>query len=426
MSTTQKELRSLSPFRGKQKDIFSFKRDDFYWFSKEQKNSNLVNDEDYKNVPYLIINEFQPDYAVNMGDLSDFYWKTAGGLAKEGANLLGATAGALAGVKVGGFGLGDNMTKLASSVVGGGAATVVAATENVASTGLRIGGEQKVNDIISNVESAGNDPNKNPLLLDNPINFVRNMISGKYIKKFIVPYFGEDYIHASGDGWKSSGMEKVIGPTLKKWISNAMPMEFPGVPEWSNENGGNDCPEIKVEIDLFNTDIDSASKNFIFLNAITAGAYWLQIDRIQKSPNLYTIECPGRFYYYYCKLNLDIKTYGKNRIVSEEIKTFIKENSFVGRDFFIPDVWHVTMSLKSLMPNNFNMYVAYALNKLDNITVGITSVKKTSTFEKAVDGTLAATGGLAESAVSGVGAIAAAAFKAMAAETYKVKNKLGW
>ena len=178
---------------------------------------------------------------------------------------------------------------------------------------------------------------------------------------------------AGDDGWTATGFEKIVGNELYKLIENAMPMNMPGVPEWKNTNQDT-CPEIKFELKLVNNKLGDAAKNFAFLNSFISGAYWIQIGNLQRSPNLFSLECPGRFYYLYCTMNCSVTYHGKARYVASDLITYYKTMLGVDQNhpffaqllntaFWIPDAYTITVKFHSLMPNNFNAYIGYILNQ---------------------------------------------------------------
>ena len=74
---------------------------------------------------------------------------------------------------------------------------------------------------------------------------------------------------------------------------------------------------MKVELILYNKDIDALIANYRFINALISGAYWSQINYNQKSPNLFDVTIPGRLHHFYCTMDMDLEYLGKSRTLSD-------------------------------------------------------------------------------------------------------------
>ena len=104
--------------------------------------------------------------------------------------------------------------------------------------------------------------------------------------------------------------------------------------------------------------------------SFAAGSYWLQINGYQyHCPNLYRVECPGRFFELYTSLDISIQYYGKTRkILKNDAKIFDESGSYKFKLFnelldnnqlFIPEAYEVKIDSKSLQPNAFNIQYNY-------------------------------------------------------------------
>lgn len=136
-------------------------------------------------------------------------------------------------------------------------------------------------------------------------------------------------------------------------------------------------PEIDIKFDLFNDSTDAAMINFIFINTIVPNNKWIQYGMFQHSPHIYDVKiegvnrlfaCSGDFTVTYDGILRDppakwieylVTRFGNSCINQGTMITAIKNNKLIK----IPDVYHVNLKFKSLLPANFNNYVyTYAAN----------------------------------------------------------------
>jgi hypothetical protein len=145
-------------------------------------------------------------------------------------------------------------------------------------------------------------------------------------------------------------------------MSENVMMNWPTTPNWDYSPT---FPQLEFKFHLINDDSYNLKQNLQFLIAFTSGMHWVQVGRQFKSPNVYQVHVPGRFRWYWSALAMNVKTVGKifyDRSISgdlskNEVKMFSGEN---GAGF--PEVFEVSLSVKSLVPNNFNLYIDYLLN----------------------------------------------------------------
>lgn len=114
---------------------------------------------------------------------------------------------------------------------------------------------------------------------------------------------------------------------------------------------------------LVNANDTWLKKNFKFIHAIYAGTNWLHMKyAVIRSPNVYNILCPGRWMMMWAAMDCSITFEGKlrkNPAVAKELSKFTKA---IDEDMLFPDAWKISLSIKDLTPNNFNMYANYYMN----------------------------------------------------------------
>jgi hypothetical protein len=226
-----------------------------------------------------------------------------------------------------------------------------------------------INDIIQKINSDSSQFTED--VVDFPVSLVRNMFQGEFLQTFEVPYYNDTYLFAHGaNEWARGGLDQLLGTKLGQFANKNMSLDVPTTPTWKNVNGGGEPPEITSEFTLWNKDLESLKANYKFIHALISGAYWSQIKFNQKSPNLYDIEVPGRFHHYYCTMDCELKYMGKSRTLqpsalAELINSLGSEGNqnkmTMHDDYMFPDAYSVKVVFKSLMPNNFNMYLDYLL-----------------------------------------------------------------
>lgn len=127
---------------------------------------------------------------------------------------------------------------------------------------------------------------------------------------------------------------------------------------------------IQLSFYLINSDNNWLIRNFQFLNAIYAGANWLHLRCcFIRPPNVYHVLCPGRFQIYWAAIDVTVSFEGKlrrNEAVSNELRKYSKA---IKSDMLWPDAWKMTINIRDLTPNNFNLYAEYYQNGLNTTEV---------------------------------------------------------
>jgi hypothetical protein len=243
---------------------------------------------------------------------------------------------------------------------------------------------QKLRTQAKNILFAEANPNPNDIL-DTPIQLMKSILQGRYVAQYELPYDpeGKIYINAKGSkGWqtdgegssnnsgfrrestgKKSAMEKTfdIISTVNKIAKNNFPISYPQAPDWKPTDTM-DAPEVTTEIYLYNNNFDNLVKNFRFMTALVAGAFWMQINFKHKSPNLYNVYFPGYFEYFYCTMDIDVTGIGTFRKIPN-IDEFLSKTGFnISPETFFPDAYKLNISFKSIVPNNFNVFANQLVN----------------------------------------------------------------
>ena len=383
---TRAKSNDINPSTGKVTSTGNiFRLTDYKWASNQLLNHDeqILRgiDPQLRNIPRLTLTEFQPRQARQ--------WQSI--LLSLAVNL------ALPEKKTTKDGADDTvprsfkerLSSVGSQAIG---ATIAAADEFKTIANTTVNASRDFNDTVSQML---NDSTKvaakkklQSLIMDIPMELVRNLFSGRYMSEFELPYVSEKtgtYLHAQGDeGWKGHGPEALIGEGLQQVISNILPtFNFPTTPTWELANESTLPPDVDLNVYLLNESLDDLVRNFQFLHSFLAGAFWTQVGVLQKSPNLYDVRCPGRFHHYFCKMNCEVTYAGKSRSLGAAFSSFeaavnaegaLKSNLKLDQDSLFPDVYKLKIKLSSLMPNNFNTYLDYLIQSdASKITIGNTS-----------------------------------------------------
>lgn len=162
----------------------------------------------------------------------------------------------------------------------------------------------------------------------------------------------------------------IVGSIVNKLVGN---VGIDYMPWWNPDSGAQTKePEIKVEFDLFNDTLQAALINFIFVNTIIPGNRWIQYGIFKHSSNLYDVKLEGYNRLFACCGDFSVSYKGILRTPPQEFYSQLKANFSNDKinkpleemDFKIPDVYHVTMIFRSLLPANFNNYMFNIASKL--------------------------------------------------------------
>lgn len=189
---------------------------------------------------------------------------------------------------------------------------------------------------------------------------------------YTIPYDGNLIDQSNGSaGWGGNGdlglefgssSSGILGTIFKYALGN---LRFNLQPQW-NPGGDTKFPQIAVTFNLFNDTVEAASNNFRFVNNIVAKNKYLQYNFFQQNPAAYDIKIGGLQRFYMCSANIKVESKGVLRLPSEDvikdIKKYMSNYKFLDEKntneiIRIPDVYHITMTFESLLPNSLNSHI---------------------------------------------------------------------
>lgn len=205
----------------------------------------------------------------------------------------------------------------------------------------------------------------------NPVSQIYNLFqTGKWLNTYELPFFKETYLKADQyKNWEVGSLASTLGDDGKAmagFIKDGLNIQFPMAPTFKLEDVSKACydeGDLSFDFYLINKDNYWLDRNFRFLQAFYAGTQWLQLDfGFIQGTNVYNVLCPGRFNILWASVGSTITFVGKlrkNNFMTERYGTIIKS---IDNDVLWPDAWKVDIKIKSLVPNNFNMYMNYYLH----------------------------------------------------------------
>ena len=314
----------------------SFALKDYNW--SEEYSPTSVPEEDYLPIQTMTITEFQPEFSFNWGEAADL----AAAVAEKGIKMI--------------------------PYVGDAAVSAIdVGLKSLAHTLNR-----------HTVTAYKSQPDK---VVGLPIEFIQGLFDGSYLNAFEVPFFNDTYLKADTTGnWSAGGMEQVMGSRISDIMKQGANVDFPTTPTWQiSEVANRDA--ITVEFYLINNSDKNLNDNFRFLNSIISGAFWVQLDFVQKSPNVYDIEVPGRFHSYFAAMGVEVSQIGKLRTNEYVVKQNGASVQSINSKTLFPDAYKMTLNIVDLCPNNFNNYVDYFMKgQSSKIRIGAT-VEKFNTID---------------------------------------------
>lgn len=276
------------------------------------------------------------------------------------------------------------------------------ADKNCIVEGVRNAVQQAIESKVSNLNDYANkfighyynakDPMVYAYVMSIPYLLYTKLIASTTQNYYILPYDGKLIFDTDGNyGYSGTGGLKSMSTSTNSIIGKLL--NFTGAtvrvdttPRFTptGDTGG---ITITVKLDLFNDSLWGAITNFIMINTLFPGNMWMQYHIISHAPNLYDIKVEGYQRLFVCtgKFQCDYK--GVMRKPSEEFITNLLKfyvntdsksadmsnlaNPFAvmndGNSIIkIPDVYSLTLTFKSLLPNNINNYF-YQFSRNDNI-----------------------------------------------------------
>lgn len=204
---------------------------------------------------------------------------------------------------------------------------------------------------------------------------------GRWLNTYEIPFYGNQYLKSNTNGnWNTQGLAAKFGDTASKILKNTLSVDFPTQPAFNiGDVSSNTFGEINNEFYLININDTYLDKNFRFLQAFFAGTQWLQLTfGVIQSSNVYNVICPGRFQLMWCSIDVTIETVGKLRTndymykkynaPADEAPAERQNKNKIGsieKDTLWPDAWKVSMQIKPLTPNNYNMQMDYYINGMN-------------------------------------------------------------
>lgn len=263
---------------------------------------------------------------------------------------------------------------------------------------------------------------RDSLILDVPFMLYYRLLACTTTNIYELPCFMTSKTLYSSDGthgWNKNAIQLVgdqgsflskiplIGSVLDKLAGN---IRINYMPTWNAKEGhGTPHSQIEVKFDLFNDTQEAAMINYIFVQTLVGGNKWIQYGIFQQSPDLYDIKlegydrlfaCSGKFLVTYDGVLRDptvnflskmARTYGNfskskegkgGNIAREKLLENLRKNKLIK----IPDVYHVTMTFESLIPDNFNNFL-YTLSE-NNDVIDRRSEKDVPYYEHAYDSSI--------------------------------------
>lgn len=215
---------------------------------------------------------------------------------------------------------------------------------------------------------------------------------GKWLNTYQVPYFtgSNDILYlksANAGKWDlNAGLSKIFGKTIAGKIQENSDMQYPVTPIFnSGDNSQNVFDSVTTTFYLINDNEENLVKNFKFLHSLFAGTQWILLKfGYRRAPNVYNVYCNSRFNYIWASIDMTVNSCGKvfrappsGDIVNNLLDSTILSNAFknLNKSTLWPTAWQVTLTINSLVPNNFNTYLEFIYNGFSANTV-ITNTSK--------------------------------------------------
>ncbi len=213
-------------------------------------------------------------------------------------------------------------------------------------------------------------------VLTRPLKIYRSFFNGKYVRSYQIPQNDDLFFSTDGtSGWNTNSDSMEMGftgymETIWKTLNNANIVSLPPIPRWNHKSEDTDFFGVDTTFNLVNNNLENLTKNFKFLINLVQGPFWIQNNTRQYPPNVYSVEIPGTVFIQYAAMGVNVSTKGNKRKPPLKFFQNLTPNIFGTNfteykdkhDILLPDAWEVTVSFKSLVPNNFNNYLNYLLN----------------------------------------------------------------
>ena len=221
-----------------------------------------------------------------------------------------------------------------------------------------------------------------------PFLFYYCILSGKGTGVYTLPLNINTIDESDGHkGWNSNVMDLNIKNGASSLFGKLV--EYAGAnfrfdiqPQW---RGGQDnrFPQFTIKFDLFNDSSEAAAHNYLFATNIVSKNKYLQYNLMQNNPAVYDVKLDGFNRFYMCSASIKCESNGvkrrpSNSVISEIMnyvnvayKDILNTKNILEHDLIrIPDVYTITISFQSLLPNSINQNLFYftANNKITEPT----------------------------------------------------------
>jgi len=180
------------------------------------------------------------------------------------------------------------------------------------------------------------------------------------LNTYELPYWGNAYLKGQySNDWETGNIQNALGKGLGEMLGN-FGVDYPANPKFKVSMKPTRDP-IKTEFYLINSSAEWLKRNFEFIQAIFAGTSWLHMKYcLVRPPNVYHVLCPGRFQIYWAAMDAVVTFEGKLR-KSKDVSRSLREYGInsIDEDMLWPDAWKISLNIRDLTPNNFNLYAEY-------------------------------------------------------------------
>lgn len=332
---------------------------DYNWCPVYNLGHERVNPNDFSK---LIIWEFQPNATVSTNELF-----------KAGTDVISGADGVIGtafskfinrGTETSKAGQADALDPKKSEINAKGM------SNDIKAFGAKTIGSGVVNYQIQSINSLGaGSAEKLNKVTD--VAWVDKLLTGSWIGQYEIPFFNNSMMKSkSKDAWEMGNALKDT-KSLLGTIKDAGQGNVQDIPIWSFDKTNQEGINWSTSFYLINDNVGNIKKNLMFISAFAAGTYWIQLNNFQyHCPNLYRVECPGRFFELYTSLDIAVNYYGKTQklgftdteyIFKDYIGLKAYDPSIIGSDIYIPEAYEIIIDSKSLQPNAFNIQYNYLL-----------------------------------------------------------------
>lgn len=332
---------------------------DYNQFFSDEKNTKYITRR--TKIPYIKVHEFEPDMLFKFAQHLELISQTIDMVLTSGKQVL------------------DDPIKLFDSFVKSGGIDLGFGGD---SDNKKEQAKDKQTDSLVSQFFIDEDSYKDNVI-SKPIQRYTAFFDAQCINSYEIPYYEDTYMEVNGiDGWdylnsKDINFGNQFFNAIWNVVANLGIVDTNPIPRWKLDTKSEyQYYNINTEFHLNNKDLKSLSNNFNFLVTLLKGALWVQYDTRFMPSNVYNVEIPGILNLLYAIMNVDVKSVGNKRklptiggnpleVLTNEEKQYLDLEMITRgglRNAYYPDAWKVTISFRSLIPNNFNNYLDYLIN----------------------------------------------------------------